>query len=124
MSDPDITDPDDSGQEESRHAMVATAETLQNGGGIPQHIRVSATTELKEFSGKDRYKDRARSWISKVKSAFLRDHAPDKGKCLVLENLLTGPARRGYNSQVDPPGRSGSDFWIFLWYSIEGEVCL
>ena len=95
--DPDDSDPDDSGQEERRHAMVATTETLQNGGGIPQRIRVSAMTELKEFSDKNRDEDRARSWISKVKSAFLRDQAPDEEKCLVFGDLLTGPARNWYN---------------------------
>ena len=91
--DPDDSDPDDSGQEGRRHAMVATTETLQNGDGIPQRIRVSAMNELKEFSGKDRDEDRARSWISKVKSAFFRDQAPYEEKCLVFGDLLTGPAR-------------------------------
>uniref|UniRef100_M4B7T3 Uncharacterized protein n=1 Tax=Hyaloperonospora arabidopsidis (strain Emoy2) TaxID=559515 RepID=M4B7T3_HYAAE len=38
-----------------------------------KRIHVSAMKELKEFSGKDRGEDQARSWISKVKSAFLRD---------------------------------------------------
>ena len=51
--DPDDIDPDDLGQEDRIHAMIATTETLQNSGGIPQRIRVSAMTELKEFSGKD-----------------------------------------------------------------------
>ena len=45
--DPEDVDPGESGQEERRREMVATAETLQNGGGIPQRIRVSAMTELK-----------------------------------------------------------------------------
>ena len=81
--DPEDVDPDDSGQEERRRAMVATAEKLQNDGEIPQLIRVSAMTELKEFSGKDRDGNKARARISKVKSAFLRDQAPDEGKCLV-----------------------------------------
>ena len=58
--------------------MMATAETLQNGGGVPQRIRVSAMTELKEFSGKDIDEDKARSCISKVKSSFLRDLAPEE----------------------------------------------
>ena len=73
--------------------MVAITETLQNGGGIPQRVLVSAMTELKEFSGKDRDEDRARSWISKVKSAFLRDQVSDEEKCWVFGDLLTGPAR-------------------------------
>uniref|UniRef100_M4BNQ2 Uncharacterized protein n=1 Tax=Hyaloperonospora arabidopsidis (strain Emoy2) TaxID=559515 RepID=M4BNQ2_HYAAE len=77
--DPEDVDPDDSGQEERRRAMVATAEKLQNDGEIPQLIRVSAMTELKEFSGKDRDGNKARARISKVKSAFLRDQAPDEG---------------------------------------------
>ena len=38
--DPEDVDPDDSGQEKRRRAMVATAETLHNCGGIPQPIRV------------------------------------------------------------------------------------
>ena len=52
--DPEDVDPDDSGQEERRRAMVATAETFQNSGETPQRIRGSAMTELKEFSGKVR----------------------------------------------------------------------
>ena len=43
-----------------------------------------AIADLKEFNGKDRDEDRARSWISKVKSAFLRDQTPDEEKCVVL----------------------------------------
>ena len=58
---------------------------------------MSAIADLKEFIGKDRDEDRARNWISKVKSAFLRDQAPDEEKCLVFEVLLTGPAGNWYN---------------------------
>ena len=84
----DIFDPED---------VVATTETLQNGTGIPQRIRVSAMMELKEFNGKYRDEDKARTWISKVKSAFLCDQAPDEEKCLVFGDLLIGPARNWYN---------------------------
>uniref|UniRef100_A0AAV1V916 Uncharacterized protein n=1 Tax=Peronospora matthiolae TaxID=2874970 RepID=A0AAV1V916_9STRA len=49
--DPKDADPDDSGQDERRRAMMATTETLQEGGRIPQRIRVSAMMELKEFGG-------------------------------------------------------------------------
>uniref|UniRef100_A0AAV1V1N9 Uncharacterized protein n=1 Tax=Peronospora matthiolae TaxID=2874970 RepID=A0AAV1V1N9_9STRA len=93
--DPDDIDPDDLGQEDRLHAVVATTETLQDGDSIHQRIRVSAITELKEFSGKDRDEDRARSWISKVKSAFLRDQSPDEEKCLVFGDLLTDPLKTG-----------------------------
>ena len=67
---------DDSGQRERRLELVSAAETLPNRGRIPQRIHVSAMTELKELSGKDRDEDRARSWIIKVQSAFLRDQEP------------------------------------------------
>ena len=53
--------------------------------------------ELKEFSGKDRDEYKARSWISKVKSAFLRDQAPEEEKCLVFGDLLAGPVRKWYD---------------------------
>jgi hypothetical protein len=52
--------------------------------------------DLKEFNGKDRYEDRARSWISKAKSAFSLDQYPDEEKCLVFGDLLTGPAQNWY----------------------------
>ncbi|ETI30399.1 hypothetical protein F442_22594, partial [Phytophthora nicotianae P10297] len=52
--------------------------------------------EPKEFSGKDEDEDRARAWIGKVKSAFVRDQAPDDEKCLVLGSLFTGSARNWY----------------------------
>ena len=35
--------------------------------------------ELKEFYGREKHEERARSSISKVKSDFLRDQAPDAG---------------------------------------------
>ena len=67
-------------------------EVSMNQGPSPQRIRFSLIGELKEFNGRDRDEDRARSWISKVKSAFLSDQIPDEAKCLVLGDLLTGPA--------------------------------
>ena len=57
-------------------------------------------TELKEVRGKDRDKDRARSWISKVKSAFLRDQAPDEGMRVVFGDLLIRPAWNWYSQQI------------------------
>ena len=55
--------------------------------------------ELKKFNGRDRDEDRARSWISKVKSAFLRDQIPDEEKYLVFDALLTIPAQN-WHSQL------------------------
>ncbi|POM63172.1 hypothetical protein PHPALM_27563, partial [Phytophthora palmivora] len=36
-----------------------------------------------EFAGKEGDEDRARAWLNKVKSAFVRDQAPDEEKCLL-----------------------------------------
>ena len=57
---------------------------------------MSAISELKELSGKDREEDRARICMCKVKSAFLRDQASDEEKCLVFGDLMMGPARYWY----------------------------
>ena len=51
--------------------------------------------ELKEFTSKDREEDRARSWIRKVKSAFLRDQILDEEKCLKFVDLLIETAEIG-----------------------------
>ena len=42
-------------------------------------FRMSVIADLKEYNGKDIDEYRARSWISKVKSALLRDQASMKG---------------------------------------------
>ncbi|POM72193.1 Hypothetical protein PHPALM_11133, partial [Phytophthora palmivora] len=52
--------------------------------------------ELKEFAGREGDEDRARAWLNKVKSAFVRDQAPDEEKCLVFGDILTGTARNWY----------------------------
>jgi hypothetical protein len=70
---------------------------VSSGGTLSStRIRVSAISELKEFSGKDNDEDRARNWFSKVKSAFTRDQAPDSEKCLWFGDLLSGLARNWY----------------------------
>ncbi|OWZ11925.1 hypothetical protein PHMEG_00014983 [Phytophthora megakarya] len=43
---------------------------------------------LEEYSGKGQDEDRARSWLGKMKSAFVRDQAPDSENCLLLGDLL------------------------------------
>ena len=58
---------------------------------------MSAIADLKEFSGRDKDEDRARSWVSKVKLVFLRDQAPDEEKFLVFGDPLTGLARNCHN---------------------------
>ncbi|ETI40149.1 hypothetical protein L914_13840 [Phytophthora nicotianae] len=89
-------DPDDLDLPASRQATIATAATTTGLPAITPCIRVSAMLELKEFAGKDDDENRARAWIGKVKSAFVRVQAPDDEKCLVLGGLFTGSARNWY----------------------------
>ena len=53
--------------------------------------------ELKEFDGWKKIEERARNGISKMKSAFLRDQAPDAEKFLVFSDLFSEPVRYCYN---------------------------
>ncbi|OWZ06016.1 LOW QUALITY PROTEIN: hypothetical protein PHMEG_00021792 [Phytophthora megakarya] len=61
-----------------------------------QRVRISAISDLKEFTGKDQDEDRARAWTIKVKSAFMRDQALDDEKCLTFADLLAGSAKNWY----------------------------
>ena len=61
---------------------------------------MSGMAELKEFFGREKNEERARNWIIMVKSAFLRDRAPDAKNCLVFSNLFTGQARSWYNQLI------------------------
>ncbi|POM66192.1 Hypothetical protein PHPALM_17989 [Phytophthora palmivora] len=90
-------DPDDLDLDPPRRAAVASASATTTGRStsVPR-IRVSAMSELKEFTGKEVNEDRARAWLNKVKCAFVRDQAPDEEKCLVFGDLLTGSARKWY----------------------------
>ncbi|EGZ10226.1 hypothetical protein PHYSODRAFT_338895, partial [Phytophthora sojae] len=103
----------------SAPAAVATAASGSTGSSLDQCVRISAMSDLKEFSGKDQDEDRARSWISKVKSAFLRDQATDEEKCLTFADLLTGPAKNWYRQL----GRSTRNKWSDLLRSFHIQYC-
>ncbi|ETO58842.1 hypothetical protein F444_22774 [Phytophthora nicotianae P1976] len=68
-------DQDDLDLSVSREATAVTAATTTGLPAIAPCICLSAMSESKELSGKDDDEDRARAWISKVKSAFVRDQA-------------------------------------------------
>ncbi|OWY93165.1 hypothetical protein PHMEG_00037540, partial [Phytophthora megakarya] len=89
-------DPDDVDWPTSAQATVATAATGATGSTMIQRVRISAISDLKEFTGKDQDEDRARAWIRKVKSAFMRDQASDDKKCLTFADLLAGTAKNWY----------------------------
>ncbi|OWZ13698.1 hypothetical protein PHMEG_00012925 [Phytophthora megakarya] len=58
-------DPDDVDFPTTAQATVATAAAGPTGSTMSQQIRISAISDLKEFTGKDQDEDRARAWISK-----------------------------------------------------------
>ncbi|OWZ02857.1 hypothetical protein PHMEG_00025512 [Phytophthora megakarya] len=64
-----------------------------SGFQAPPRVRFSAVSDLKEFTGKDMDEDRVRAWIGKVKSAFQRDQATEKEKCLTFADLMVGLAK-------------------------------
>ena len=71
-------DPDDLWMAEPTRPQVASTGMTTGSSAVTQRIRMSAISELKEFLGKELEGDRARIWTGKVKSAFLRDQAPDE----------------------------------------------
>ena len=101
---------------------MASAEVLMNSGPSPQRIRFSVIGDLKQFNGRDRDEDRARSWISKVKSAFLTDQISDEEKYLVFGDLLTGPAQNWHSQLVAPLVARGKICWKVSWCNMEDIV--
>ncbi|KAE9099351.1 hypothetical protein PF007_g15904 [Phytophthora fragariae] len=113
-------DPDDLGQPaRAAIATTTTTTTTARTSTGASRLRVSAMSELKEFSGKDGDEDRARSWIGKVKSALIRDQAPDEEKCVVFGDLLTGPARNWYRQL----SRTTRSTWKDLFQSFQVQYC-
>ncbi|GMF49079.1 unnamed protein product [Phytophthora fragariaefolia] len=113
-------DPDDLDLGRPARATVATTTATTSNQAInTPRIRVSAMSELKEFAGKDSDEDRAWSWLGKVKSAFIRDQAPDQEKCLVFGDLLTGPARNWYRQL----SRTTRSTWKDLHQSFQVQYC-
>ncbi|OWZ03747.1 hypothetical protein PHMEG_00024471 [Phytophthora megakarya] len=82
-----------------------------------QRVRISAISDLKDFTGKDQDEDRARAWISKVKSAFMRDQASDDEKCLTFADLLAGSAKNWYRQL----SRSTRNKWSELLRSFQTQ---
>ena len=99
--------------------MAATG-AADCGGFYNQRIRMSAMAELEEFAGQEKNEERARNWISKVKSDFLRDQLPDAEKCLVFSDLLTVPARDWY-SQLSRSTRISWKTLLESFMAIYGE---
>ncbi|GMF56160.1 unnamed protein product [Phytophthora fragariaefolia] len=111
--------PDDMDLPEPDRAAVASATAGSGGSTMIQRVRFSAVSDLKKFMGKEHDEDRARQWIGKVKSAFLRDQATDAEKCLTFADLLSGPARNWYRQLA----RSTRKKWPDLLKSFQTQYC-
>ncbi|OWZ16950.1 hypothetical protein PHMEG_0009178 [Phytophthora megakarya] len=96
-------DPDGVDFPTSAQATVATAAAGSTGFTMVQRVRISAISDLKEFTGKDQDEDRARAWISKVKSAFMRDQASDdeRSSRWIQEELISPAAKTHSNKWSD-----------------------
>ncbi|OWY97103.1 hypothetical protein PHMEG_00032452 [Phytophthora megakarya] len=103
----------------SAQATVAAAAAGSTGSTMIQRVRISAISDLKEFTGKDQDEDRARAWISKVKSAFMRDQVSDDEKCLTFADLLAGSAKNWYRQL----SRSTRNKWSELLRSFQIQYC-
>ncbi|OWY99367.1 hypothetical protein PHMEG_00029632, partial [Phytophthora megakarya] len=112
-------DPDDIDFPAPAQAAVATAASGSTGSTMIQRVRISAISDLKEFSGKDPDEDRARAWISKAKSAFMRDQASDEEKYLTFADLLAGSAKNWYHQLR----RSTRNKWSDLLRSFLIQYC-
>ncbi|KAG6590560.1 reverse transcriptase [Phytophthora cinnamomi] len=112
-------DPDELDFPTPSRAAVATTTAGSTGSTMIQRVRISAISDLKEFSGKDQDEDRARAWVGKVKSAFLRDQASDGEKCLTFADLLSGSARNWYRQLP----RSTRNKWSELLRSFQIQYC-
>ncbi|KAE8960784.1 hypothetical protein PR001_g30267, partial [Phytophthora rubi] len=112
-------DPDDLDLPTAAPAAVATAAAGSSESTLIQRVRISAISDLKEFTGKDQDEDRARAWISKLKSSFMRDQASDEEKCLTLADLLSGPAKNWYRQLP----RSTRNKWTELLKSFQVQYC-
>ncbi|KAE9176183.1 hypothetical protein PF004_g26167 [Phytophthora fragariae] len=74
-------------------AAVATAGTAQP---YLTRVRMSAFSELNEFSGRETSEEKFRSWFNRVRSAARRDGMDPAEICTLFGDLMTGPVRQWY----------------------------
>ncbi|KAE8961898.1 hypothetical protein PR002_g29762 [Phytophthora rubi] len=75
---------------------TAAISTATAGGVGLARVRLSASSELKEFSGRDASEEKARLWLNRLKSAARRDGMTGEEVCGQFSDLMSGPARQWY----------------------------
>ncbi|OWY92369.1 LOW QUALITY PROTEIN: hypothetical protein PHMEG_00038663 [Phytophthora megakarya] len=116
----DLGIPTSSGHNYGRAAVASAAIGSGNSSSLIQRVRISAISDLKEFTGKDTDEDRARAWIGKVKSAFQRDQATKEEKCLTFGDLMVGSAKN-WHRQLS---RTTKTKWADLLESFQTQYCV
>ncbi|KAE9267559.1 hypothetical protein PR003_g31735, partial [Phytophthora rubi] len=76
---------------------TAAISTATAGGAGIARVRLSASSELKEFSGRDAGEEKARLWLNRLKSAARRDGMTGEEVCGQFSDLMSGPARQWYH---------------------------
>ncbi|EGZ23216.1 Eukaryotic/viral aspartic protease, active site [Phytophthora sojae] len=74
---------------------AAAVSTATAGVGLTR-VRLSASSELKEFSGRDAGEEKARLWLNRLKSAARRDGMTGEEVCGLFSDLMSRPARQWY----------------------------
>ncbi|KAE9285585.1 hypothetical protein PF008_g26881 [Phytophthora fragariae] len=74
---------------------AAAISTATAGVGLTR-VRLSASSELKELSGRDASEEKARLWLNRLKSAAWRDGMTGEEVCGQFSDLMSGPARQWY----------------------------
>ncbi|KAE8995262.1 hypothetical protein PR002_g19669 [Phytophthora rubi] len=75
---------------------TAAISTATAGGVGLARVRLSASSELKEFSGRDASEEKARLWLNRLNSAARRDGMTGEEVCGQFSDLVSGPARQWY----------------------------
>ncbi|KAE8980213.1 hypothetical protein PR002_g24191 [Phytophthora rubi] len=90
-------DPDDLfGLDIGAPRTTAAISTATAGGVGIARVRLSASSELKEFSGRDAGEEKARLWLNRLKSAARRDGMTGEEVCGQFSDLMSGPSRQWY----------------------------
>ncbi|EGZ09909.1 hypothetical protein PHYSODRAFT_522823 [Phytophthora sojae] len=75
---------------------TAAVSTATASGVALARVRLSASSELKAFSGRDASEEKARLWLNRLKSAARRDGMTGEEVSGQFSDLMSGPARQWY----------------------------
>ncbi|EGZ24115.1 hypothetical protein PHYSODRAFT_253124 [Phytophthora sojae] len=93
----DADDPDDLFDLDIGVPRTTAAVSTATAGGVAlARVRLSASSKLKEFSGRDASEEKARLWLNRLKSAARRDGMAGEEVCGQFSDLMSGPARQWY----------------------------